>query len=271
MLKGHEQTVPAVLGAIAHSAGSESASSGGASEPSATQPMGEAGGSSGDKVIPAVPGDVLLEALLSDFEAPVMLYDDALRLVRQSPTAKRYLEGRGLDPGNVRLPETMAPGVSKERLPLIRQAMSQLQPLYVLGMLGGVWTRSAYRPFTCSHGKTFVVVSLVPVVETALVETSGIRPMVYRARVDDLGALSVLTEREVEVLRLIGLGLSSEDIASVLHRSVKTVQGHRVALGNKMRITNRVELARIALQSGITKMDGDALVLLWRQAKLLHD
>jgi len=266
-LKGHEQTVPAVSGDVAEGADSSASLRGGPAEVPGT----DVGVIAGESVLPSVPGDVLIEALLSDFEAPVMLCDDALRVIRVSPTAKRYLEGRGLDAGDVRLPETMTASVAKERVPLIRHAMSQFQPLHVLGMLGGVWTRSAYRPFACARGKTYLAVSLVPVVETALVETSGVRPMVYRARVDDLGMLSVLTEREVEVLRLIGLGLSSEDIASVLHRSVKTVQGHRVALGNKMRITNRVELARIALLSGITKMDGEALVLLWRQARLMHD
>ncbi len=266
-MKGHEQTVPAVTGDVAAGVRSSSSVRGGGADVAGT----EAGVKAGESAMPSVPGDVLIEALLSDFEAPVLLCDDSLRVVRVSPTAKRYLEGRGLDAGDVRLPETMTASVAKERVPLIRQAMSQMQPLHVLGMLGGVWTRSAYRPFSCSRGRTFVTVALVPVVETALVETSGVRPMVYRARVDDLGVLAVLTEREVEVLRLIGLGLSSEDIASVLHRSVKTVQGHRVSLGNKMRITNRVELARIALLSGITKMDGEALVLLWRQARLMHD
>ncbi len=69
---------------------------------------------------------------------------------------------------------------------------------------------------------------------------------------DDTGPLSKLTSRELDVLRLIGYGLSTADIAKVLHRSVKTIEWHRVALGNKLGVTNRVELARIAIRTGLT-------------------
>jgi len=64
-----------------------------------------------------------------------------------------------------------------------------------------------------------------------------------------------LTARERDVLRLIGYGLSTADIAKVLHRSVKTIEWHRVALGNKLGVTNRVELARIAIREGIAGLD----------------
>jgi DNA-binding NarL/FixJ family response regulator len=74
---------------------------------------------------------------------------------------------------------------------------------------------------------------------------------VTAARVNDDGALSVLTTREMEILKLIGLGLSSADIAKRLGRSVKTVEWHRVSLGDKLNVTNRVELARIAIAAGL--------------------
>ncbi len=63
--------------------------------------------------------------------------------------------------------------------------------------------------------------------------------------------LSQLTTREREVLALIGQGLSSKEIAGWLHRSIKTVQTHRSSLGRKLGASNRVELARIAIQSGL--------------------
>jgi len=65
-------------------------------------------------------------------------------------------------------------------------------------------------------------------------------------------AVDGLTARERDVLRLIGYGLSTADIAKVLHRSVKTIEWHRVALGNKLGVTNRVELARIAIAAGVS-------------------
>ncbi len=54
--------------------------------------------------------------------------------------------------------------------------------------------------------------------------------------------LSVLTKRERDVLTLIGYGLSSKEIAERLHRSIKTVNTHRSALGRKLGASNRVEL-----------------------------
>lgn len=67
----------------------------------------------------------------------------------------------------------------------------------------------------------------------------------------DEDPLDTLTARERDVLRLIGYGLSTADIARVLHRSVKTIEWHRVALGSKLGVTNRVELARIAIRAGV--------------------
>lgn len=72
--------------------------------------------------------------------------------------------------------------------------------------------------------------------------------------------LSQLTPREREVLALIGQGLSSKEIAGWLHRSIKTVQTHRSALGRKLGASNRVELARIAIHTGLitaTSLPGD--------------
>jgi DNA-binding NarL/FixJ family response regulator len=76
-----------------------------------------------------------------------------------------------------------------------------------------------------------------------------------KARIDDRGHLSNLTQRELEILRLIGLGLSSADIAKRLDRSVKTVEWHRVSLGEKLSVANRVELARIAIAAGLVSAE----------------
>jgi DNA-binding NarL/FixJ family response regulator len=56
-------------------------------------------------------------------------------------------------------------------------------------------------------------------------------------------------------LKLIGIGLSTADIARRLERSVKTVEWHRVSLGEKLGVTNRVELARIAIAAGLVSLD----------------
>lgn len=76
-----------------------------------------------------------------------------------------------------------------------------------------------------------------------------------RAKNNDAGKLATLTTREVEILKLIGLGLSTIDIAKHLGRSVKTIEWHRVSLGEKLGVVNRVELARIAIAAGLVGLD----------------
>ncbi|TVQ51823.1 MAG: DNA-binding response regulator [Phycisphaerales bacterium] len=60
-----------------------------------------------------------------------------------------------------------------------------------------------------------------------------------------------LTKREREVLTLIARGLTSVEIADWLHRSIKTVETHRCALGRKLHVRNRVELTHLAIEAGL--------------------
>jgi len=71
-------------------------------------------------------------------------------------------------------------------------------------------------------------------------------------------ALETLTNREREVLGLIGQGFSLAEIADQLYRSQKTIQTHRLSLGRKLGASNRVELARIAIQAGLAPLEPDA-------------
>jgi len=63
--------------------------------------------------------------------------------------------------------------------------------------------------------------------------------------------IDLLTDREKEVLRLIGRGLSRAEIAKSLHRSAKTVDGHRERIMAKLDIHASPELVRFAIREGI--------------------
>jgi two-component system response regulator NreC len=60
-----------------------------------------------------------------------------------------------------------------------------------------------------------------------------------------------LTEREVEILRLIALGHTNAEIAAQLFLSVRTVESHRAHIQHKIRLTSRAELVRYALEHGL--------------------
>lgn len=76
------------------------------------------------------------------------------------------------------------------------------------------------------------------------------------AEYNDLGALSILTEPEFEILILIGEGRSGPQIGRHLYRSTKTVEWHQQSLPKKLGATNRIELAGIAIHSGLRHMGG---------------
>ena len=63
-----------------------------------------------------------------------------------------------------------------------------------------------------------------------------------------------LTAREREILTLIADGISSRQIAEMLFISLKTVQGHRTKIMEKLDIHNRAELIKYALRKGLVSI-----------------
>jgi two-component system response regulator NreC len=57
-----------------------------------------------------------------------------------------------------------------------------------------------------------------------------------------------LTQRELDVLRLIALGHTNAEIAEQLHLSVRTVETHRAHIQQKLGLSARAELVRYALE-----------------------
>jgi two-component system response regulator NreC len=62
-----------------------------------------------------------------------------------------------------------------------------------------------------------------------------------------------LTEREVEILRLIALGHTNAEIAEQLFLSVRTVESHRARVQQKTGLSTRAELVRYALDNEIVE------------------
>ena len=60
-----------------------------------------------------------------------------------------------------------------------------------------------------------------------------------------------LTEREVDVLRLIARGLSNSDIAEKLHLSEGTIRNHVSAIFSKLDVSDRTQAAILAIRHGL--------------------
>ncbi len=83
-----------------------------------------------------------------------------------------------------------------------------------------------------------------------------------RIVIDSIGAilpgrvksrLSTLTRRELEVLTYLAKGHSKKEIAEIVHLAVKTIDHHTTQIMRKLKIHDRVELARFAIREGIAQ------------------
>ena len=99
--------------------------------------------------------------------------------------------------------------------------------------------------------------------ETVVSPTFG-QELIYRVVSSETSQsdspINVLTDREVEVLQLIGEGRSSREIAVNLNLSVKTVESHRLHMKEKLRLKNAAELVRFATDwvAQQSESDGEA-------------
>jgi len=92
------------------------------------------------------------------------------------------------------------------------------------------------------RGETFLYAGAV----SALV-----RDYLDRARQGDAGSLDPLTPRELEVLKLVAEGHTSDEIAELLVISRKTVDRHRANILEKLGMRDRVDLTRYAIRRGL--------------------
>jgi two-component system, NarL family, response regulator NreC len=84
----------------------------------------------------------------------------------------------------------------------------------------------------------------------------GARLMDSEAREREEEAADPLSDREHEVLRLLALGHTNQEIAKHLFVSVRTAESHRAHIMQKLRLATRAELVRYALAHGL--LDDDA-------------
>lgn len=68
---------------------------------------------------------------------------------------------------------------------------------------------------------------------------------------DTADPADTLSEREVEVLRLLALGHTNAEVAARLYLSVRTIENHRASLVRKLHAAGRADLVRAALERGL--------------------
>jgi two-component system, NarL family, response regulator NreC len=81
--------------------------------------------------------------------------------------------------------------------------------------------------------------------------TLGARMVAAEAQERAAAEADPLSEREREVLRLLALGHTNQEIAQRLYISVRTAESHRAHIMQKLRLATRAELVRYALSHGL--------------------
>jgi DNA-binding NarL/FixJ family response regulator len=66
--------------------------------------------------------------------------------------------------------------------------------------------------------------------------------------------LSLLTDRELQILQQLAAGRKNCEIAGALRLSVKTVNTHRSSILSKLRLRNNAELTRFAIKNQLLEV-----------------
>jgi two-component system response regulator NreC len=167
---------------------------------------------------------------------------------------RRYV--RGHHPHVLVLDLNLPEGLSLDAIPDIRAEFPETQ-IVVLTMQN----EPAYARQALSAGALGYVLKeaaeseLVEAVRRAAVGDTYLNPRLGAkvAAEPPPGPPDGLSEREVEVLRMIALGHTNAEIAEQLYLSVRTVETHRAHIQQKLRLGSRSELVRYALQHGLVE------------------
>lgn len=168
-------------------------------------------------------------------------------------SARRYVKGH--HPDVLVLDLNMPGGNSLDHIPAIR-AESPDTRIVVLTMQN----EPAYARRALSAGALGYVLKeaadaeLVEAVRRAAAGDTYLNPRLgARLAAEPSGPPDGLSEREVDVLRMIALGHTNAEIAEQLYLSVRTVETHRAHIQQKLRLASRADLVRYALRHGMVE------------------
>jgi two-component system response regulator NreC len=163
--------------------------------------------------------------------------------------ARRYV--RGHHPKVLVLDLNMPGGSSLEAIPLIREESPDTQIVVLTMQQEPAFAREALAAGALGYVlKEAADDELVQAVRLASAGESYLNPKLGAriASEPPPGPPDDLSEREVDVLRLIALGHTNAEIAEHLFLSVRTVETHRSHIQQKLRLSTRAELVDYALK-----------------------
>ena len=186
--------------------------------------------------------------------------EDGFEIVAEASTlddARRYV--RGHHPDVLVLDLNMPEGSSLEHIPSIRAECPDTQIVVLTMQNEPAYARQALRAGALGYVlKEAAEAELVEAIQRAAVGDAYLNPRLG-ARVaaePPPGPPDDLSEREVDVLRLIALGYTNAEIGEQLYLSVRTVETHRAHIQQKLSLGTRSDLVRYALEHKLVNAEG---------------
>jgi two-component system, NarL family, response regulator NreC len=167
-------------------------------------------------------------------------------------TARRYVLGH--HPRVLVLDLNMPGGSSLEAIPVIREQSPDTQIVVLTMQQEPAFAREALSAGALGYVlKEAADDELVQAIRNAANGENYLNPRLgARIASEPLpGPPDDLSDREVDVLRLIALGHTNAEIASQLYLSVRTVETHRAHIQQKLRLSTRAELVSYAIERGL--------------------
>jgi two-component system, NarL family, response regulator NreC len=228
------------------------------SDTSALPPDAGAGTGGGDKTIRVVIADdhSLLRRGLRQ-----LLEDEAIEVVAEAgdlQAAQRYV--RGHRPDVLVLDLNMPGGPTLDAIAPIRAESPDTQIVVLTMQNEPAYARQALSAGALGYVlKEAADAELVEAVRAAAAGESYLNPRLGAkvAAAPPPGPPDGLSEREVEVLRMIAFGHTNAQIAEKLYLSIRTVETHRAHIQQKLRASDRSELVRYALEHKLVGADPD--------------
>jgi two-component system, NarL family, response regulator NreC len=185
--------------------------------------------------------------------------EDDIETVGEASTADRAIfEAMEHKPDVVLMDVTMPSGSGVDALPALLQSVPDTRVLMLSMHDDPAYVRAAFDAgasgYVLKEAADSEVVAAVRAVasgENYVHPALGAKLVAAESAERRRAEADPLSEREREVLRLLALGHTNQEIAGMLYISVRTAETHRAHIMQKLRLASRAELVRYALDEGL--------------------